>query len=348
MESGNPVAYGALNTSEWYQPLYDSISSQAGCNSSLDSLDCLRSVPYETLNGIINGTTTAANGAALTAFAPTVDGDFIARYTSLQLADGDFVKVPIISGGKFLPFPAMKLLFLTTTSANSDEGTAFSPTGVNTTVDFYNLVTHQTLVRLAPASLANDLLAAYPDDTSVNVVASLGSARPGAPFGTQYRRSASYYGDAVFIAARRLTCATWAAAGVPAYCYRFNAITANVSPEIAVTHFQEVAFVFYNTMGLGYPPQNLNPFEGRGQSYVDLARFMDSNWVSFVSDLDPNSWRDGGEKWNGTEAMWPRYEGGNPMNIVFDANVSSYAEADTYRLEGMRLINENNAGVYRR
>jgi hypothetical protein len=100
MESGNPVDYGALNTSEWYQPLYDAISSQAGCNSSLNSLDCLRSVPYKTLNSVINGTTTAANGAALTAFGPTVDGDFIARYTSLQLADGDFVKVPIISGGK--------------------------------------------------------------------------------------------------------------------------------------------------------------------------------------------------------------------------------------------------------
>jgi hypothetical protein len=105
--------------------------------------------------------------------------------------------------------------------------------------------------------------------------------------------------------------------------------------------------VFYNTMGVGYPPQNLNPFEGRGQSYVDLARFMDSSWVSFVSDLDPNSWRQNG-RWNGSEAMWPNYDVGNPMNIVFDANVSSYAEMDTYRLEGMRLINENNVGVYRR
>jgi carboxylesterase type B len=98
MESGNPVFYGALNTSEWYQPLYDAIASQAGCAISLNSLDCLRSVPFETLNDIINSTTTI-DGTALTAFNPTVDGDFIQRYTSLQLADGDFVKVPIISGG---------------------------------------------------------------------------------------------------------------------------------------------------------------------------------------------------------------------------------------------------------
>jgi len=116
---------------------------------------------------------------------------------------------------------------------------------------------------------------------------------------------------------------------------------------IAVTHFQEVAFVFYNTLGVGYPPQNLDPFQGRGEQYFELAKFMDSSWVSFVADLDPNSWRVGGG-WNGSEAMWPKYSVESPMNIVFDANVSSYAEIDTWRAEGIKLINENNAGVYRR
>jgi hypothetical protein len=150
-------------------------------------------------------------------------------------------------------------------------------------------------------------------------------------------------GDAVFIANRRLTCATWAAAGVPAYCYRFNAITADVSSTIAVTHFQEVAFVFLNAMGVGYPPLNLNPFDGKGQSYIKLAKFMDSNWVSFVSELDPNAWRG---SWNGSEDLWPKYEVQSPRNLVFDANVSSYAEQDTWRAEGINLINENNFGVY--
>lgn len=234
------------------------------------------------------------------------------------------------------------ITILTSLIANSDEGTAFSTRGVNTTDDFYNL-----LVEDVPPELANDLLIAYPDDPSVNVIASLGSAHPGPPYGAQFRRSASYYGDSVFIAARRLTCATWAAAGIPAYCYRFNAITANVSPVIAVTHFQEVAFVFNNILGVGYPPQNLNPFQGKGQATIDLAKFMSSSWIGFVSDLDPNSWR-AGAGWKGTEASWPVYEVDRPMNIVLDANVSSYVEMDTYRDEGMRLINANNFGVYRR
>lgn len=242
-----------------------------------------------------------------------------------------------------VPLLLSQPLYLTKPTANSDEGTAFSPRGVNTTSDFTNLL----LADAIPAPLVSQLLAAYPDDPSVNVIASLGSSRPGLPYGSQFRRSASYYGDSVFIAARRLTCQTWASYGVPAYCYRFNAITSNVNSVIAVTHYQEVAFVFNNLLGVGYPPLNPNPFEGKGEGTVALAGFMSSSWAGFVSDLDPNSWRTGAG-WNGSEAAWPKYEIGNPMNIVLDANVSSYAEPDTYRAEGMKLINDNNFGVYRR
>ena len=41
--------------------------------------------------------------------------------------------------------------------------------------------------------------------------------------------------------------------------------TAGIPPEIGVTHFQEVAFVFNNVHGLGYA---INPFLGKPQSYV--------------------------------------------------------------------------------
>jgi hypothetical protein len=114
-----------------------------------------------------------------------------------------------------------------------------------------------------------------------------------------------------------------------------------VKPISAVTHFQEIAFVFFNTLGVGYPPVTINPFTDKGESYTTLSKFMNSNWISFVHDLDPNRWRD---KWNGSEALWPRYDVGNPMDYVFDANVTSYAEHDTFRAEGMKLINDLNLG----
>jgi carboxylesterase type B len=160
----------------------------------------------------------------------------------------------------------------------------------------------------------------------------------GPPYGAQYRRAATFYGDSTFVAGRRLTCQTWAGAGTPAYCYRFNAIPAGVMPIPAVTHFQEIGFVFYNTLGVGYPPVAINPFTNKSEAYTKLANFMNSNWISFVHDLDPNSWR---SKWNGTEALWPKYDVAIPKDYVFDANVTSYAEDDTYRAEGMKLINQH-------
>lgn len=230
--------------------------------------------------------------------------------------------------------------------ANSDEGTAFSPSPVNTVEDLYSFMTNFSRGAV-PAALATQLLEAYPDDLSVNVVASLGDQRTGPPFGAQFRRAASYFGDQVFIANRRLTCQTWAAAGVPAYCYRFNAIPAGLVAAIGVTHFQEVSFVFLNLAGVGYAPAATPPFTNKSESYRELAKFMDSNWVSFVHDLDPNSWRKT-SSWQGAEDLWPVYDLDNPQDLVFDANVTSHVESDTYRKEGIDLINENNLAVYLR
>ena len=321
MESGNPISYGRLMGPEGYQSQYNALVNRTNCNGTLDTLQCLRTVSADQLNAAINTTT-----MPLTTFQPSIDGDIIEKFTSIQVANGQFVKVPIIDG------------------ANSDEGASFSPRGANSTQDFYNLLTAPG-PRSVPPAFANLILQAYPDDLSVNVIASNGDGRPTSALGSQFRRTASYYGDAVFIANRQLTCQTWAAAGVPAYCYRFNALTANSPWDSGVQHFQEISFVFYNLQGVGYAPVAMNPFEGLPQSYADLAQLMDSDWVSFIHDLDPNSWR---SSYNGSAAPWPVYDLSNPQDYVFDANVSSYAEPDTFRSQGIDLINANNVGVYHR
>ncbi|KAF2633661.1 alpha/beta-hydrolase [Macroventuria anomochaeta] len=319
MQSGNPVHFNRLNDPLGYADSYNAIVSRTPCANATSQLECLRALPAEQYNAAVNVTNATLN---TTSFMPILDGDFIQKRTSIQMANGEFVHVPIISG------------------ANSDEGTAFSPSPVNTTEDLYTFMT--TGERAVPPALANQLLEAYPDDPSVNVIANLGDARPGPPFGEQFRRSASYFGDQMFIALRRLTCQTWAAAGVPAYCYRFNTIPAGASAILGVTHFTEVSFVFLNLLGAEYASVS-----SKTQSYRDLSRFMSSSWVSFVSDLDPNSWREGGT-WNGTEELWPAYDVANPQDYVFDANVTSHAEADTWRKEGIDLINANNLEVYGR
>lgn len=82
-----------------------------------------------------------------------------------------------------------------------------------------------------------------------------------------------------------------------------------------------------------------NPFAGKPESYRDLAYLMASSWASFVTDLDPNSFRKENKGVPGRTEGWPVYAAKNPMDYVFDANVSSYAEPDTFREEGIALIN---------
>lgn len=223
------------------------------------------------------------------------------------------------------------------TGANSDEGASMGPKGINTTEDFKATISN------LPPTFQESILRAYPDDLSVNVVASLGNLRPGLPYGLQFRRSASYWGDVYFIASRRETAATWVAAGVPAYSFRFNVIPTAVPPEIGAGHFKEIPWVFRNTLNVGYRPDIL-PFVGLPQSNYDLADFMSSTWASFIHDLDPNGWKGRPRQVD----AWQRYSLLKPQNFVFDANVTSHLEADDWRKEGIALINDNALGVYHR
>lgn len=88
----------------------------------------------------------------------------------------------------------------------------------------------------------------------------------------------------------------------------------------------------YDINGVGYPT---NPFANRNQSFFDLAKLMASSWATFVHDLNPNTF-------SGRDAsvpQWPVYDVANPQDFVFDSNVTSHAESDTYRAAGINLIN---------
>lgn len=234
---------------------------------------------------------------------------------------------------------------------------------INTTSEFYDAITclyhrlssyypHEFNLHLAwqnfPAvskSAGDRILEFYPDDPETDGFVSLGDSHPpGSPWGVQWRRVANYYGDGLITAGRRQACQAWAKFGVPAYCYRFNAITATSIPFTGVQHGNELPFVFLNLNGVGYLPWDKNPLSSLAKSYTDLAYFTSSNWASFISDLDPNSWRKGYE---GKEAVWPEYSKGQQL-LVLDANVTSFTEPDTWRETGIKYINDHSASVYHR
>jgi hypothetical protein len=111
MESGNPVNWISFPNPEFYQTTYDEIVALTGCNATFDTLKCLRGLSTEDLNAVVNSTDYGGatqyglntGGANWTTFAPVLDGDFIQKFTSIQLEDGEFVHVPILSGGMCQP-----------------------------------------------------------------------------------------------------------------------------------------------------------------------------------------------------------------------------------------------------
>ncbi|KAF2634452.1 alpha/beta-hydrolase [Massarina eburnea CBS 473.64] len=315
MQSGNPINYGTwnYNSSHLLQA-----ASAVGCGNATSKLDCLRNVDFSTLNSFVNTTV----GLSLD-WKPLIDGDYIQGPTSVQLANGDFVHVPIIDG------------------TNSDEGTAFGPKPMNTEEDWLTtLETTAQPVNLT-AEQAQQVVDAYPADLSTYGVLVPANQplnwTPPASSGDTSRRSDAYYGDVTFIASRRKTCQTWAANSIDAFCYRFNTVPAGLPDSVGATHFQEVAFVFNNQQGLGYPPVSEDPFEGKPESYFQLAETMSAAWVSFISELNPGE-------------FWPKYEGEVGQDWVFDANVTGlgYAEDDDWRKEGIDLINSWDEEVYGR
>ncbi|EPT02238.1 hypothetical protein FOMPIDRAFT_1059299 [Fomitopsis schrenkii] len=326
MESGNTVQCDPQWSAEHFDSQYQAIVDSANCTGVPDVLGCLRHAPFEVLNDAIN-TTTA------TAWRPVLDGDFLPDYGSKLLAAGKYVHVPIISG------------------ANDAEGTLFGPTGINTSEQFSAYLqegsnsgtTSSTSGIIKFPELSADqaelVMKGYPDDPCEGVPSDLGCERLYDSHGLQFRRTSAYTGDAVFIANRRLQCQTWAASGTPAYCFRFNTRVSGRSLVDGPTHYDDIAFVFDNTHGYGYLASP-NPFQDEPQSYYDLARLMSSSWASFIHDLDPNSFR-----LNDTVTpLWPVYSNDDPRDIVWDADVpgSAYVEPDTFRSEGIAIINSLN------
>jgi carboxylesterase type B len=329
MQSCNPIFYYSFDVEAAYQPAYDNLVNLTNCSTAIDTLDCLRHADYQIINDFFNST-------AGSNWQPIVDGDFIARWGSQQLAEGAFVHVPIIDG------------------ANSDEGTSFSPVGVNTTHDFASDV---TLIGKVPGestgyagaspsireSFLRELLAAYPDESEYWIpgVDELGNTTLNDPRGAMYRRSAAYWGDVRIVANRRGTCEAWTARGIDAYSYRFNTRSTGTSIFAGVPHAEEIPYVFNNTLGLSISTPPLD----QPQSYQELAILMSSTWASFMHDRDPNGWLSK----NATSAHWPVYDLHTPQEIVWDANVTAlyYVEKDTYRSKGIRFILDH-ALAYRR
>ncbi|GME48397.1 extracellular lipase [Neofusicoccum parvum] len=312
-ESGS-AATAWYNGSSWYQPIYDKIVDQVNCSAAIDTLACLRTVPYNTLYPFLNSSIVGGPG-----FYPTVDGDIMPAYPTELLHTGRFAHVPHLYG------------------TNTDEGTDNAPADgtINTDADLRHYLLHRTGFNFPPATV-DRLLELYPDDPAAGIPANTGAERF-AELGWQYKRVAAIVGDAFYHAPRLDDARHYAVGTAATYVYRFNtrafvnATTANSTDYVGtlapaskgVSHFTEVAFV------MGNPA-----FTGPWPEYRALSAVMGAQWVRFAHAGDPNG--------EGLPA-WPRYgDGADGSNLVLqtEAQGGAYVEADTYRLAGREFLTE--------
>ncbi|KAF6844168.1 carboxylesterase family protein, partial [Colletotrichum musicola] len=354
-----PRFAGGFNNTAEYQKNHDSlvsnISSCAHTVGTQESIDCLRTVPVEEINAVLNGT----QGFQ---FPPVLDGDFIADFATNQIERGAFAKIPILIG------------------SNTDEGSAFGqghgPSGgpVNTDDDFrYAVSTRipdnaQNTTGKSVDELIDQVLTLYPDDQAQGIP-SLATwphvIQPGEDIavqrGLQQRRTGAFFGDLSFQFLRRRANINWARHNVPSYAYRFDVTVNGDPPYIGATHFVEVqlpipsafvesfqlivpqikvAFVFHNLRGEGYA---VNPFGGNDTSYTEkataLAKTVSSAWINFFVGLDPNGAP-------GLES-WPVYEtGAGPGSDVVFSLSGAAIETDDWRKDGIDWLIDHGLSVF--
>ncbi|OLN85767.1 Lipase 4-like protein 3 [Colletotrichum chlorophyti] len=291
-----------------WQTYYDTIVNKTNCTAAADTLECLRGLPAWDLSDVLNSTTSPS-------FNGMPDGDFLTAPRSQLINAGKFVRVPLLIG------------------ANTDEGTQFGAKGINTTAQWEANLRSGGANNVTIAVLS----ALYPDIPRVGIPATLDGRPTGdeASLGSMYKRAAAFGGDRAQHGPRRYWARSWAAANLTTYSYNFNVLVNGLTPADGAKHFQEVAFVFNNTDGVGYETAVAeNPFQGKPETFNQLANIMSRMWVGFITKGDPN------EHGGATEAVWPKYDVEHPQNMEFDVNVTSLAfpVPDTYRTEQIEYL----------
>ncbi|KAK0460036.1 carotenoid ester lipase precursor [Desarmillaria tabescens] len=282
MQSGSPIPVGDLEGGQKY---YDDIVVQTGCSGSDDTLACLRTVSYDTLKAAIDNSPFIFDYQSLIlAWLPRADGVLFSDIPQRLVQQSKIADVPIVSGDC------------------DDEGTLFSLSSLNVTTDaevetylktviFPNITDQDlaTLLELYPA----DPLEGSPYDTGL-----LNILTP------QFKRIASFQGDAVFQAPRRF-------------------FLQNLSGKQNIWAFLSKRFKIVPVLGAFHTSDILNVYFGG-----DMADYL----IRFAATLDP-----GGS----TGIQWPQWTNSSPNLLTFnDGLLPLTVTQDTFRSDAMNGLSE--------
>ncbi|KAF3927196.1 Acetylcholinesterase [Dactylellina cionopaga] len=311
MQSGSS-SYQPSRWPETYQPKFEALVNTTGCGEAIDRLDCLRSADVNLLYQVA--------GADNDRFDVMIDGDILSGYTSKQIEEGRFLRVPTIIG------------------ATSDEGAFFPPANpINTDAELKDLIGNTDYLgdRRLTNKMLNELLAIYDSSTSIPAPEKYaGTAVPLDKLGAQYFRTAAILGDFTMHAFRRFATQQHSAHNVPVWAYRFDAVPNGYKGYMGSTHTTEIPFVFNSRdQNWGDLLIKENPMGGpKRQQYVELADTMSKAWINFFVSGNPNG--------KNKAVYWPKYgENSGAQEMVFDiAPRGPFVGRDDYRSKGIEWI----------
>jgi acetylcholinesterase len=210
LESGSSIG-APLNGTDWYQRMYDNLTASVGCTGSVDTLQCMRDVPFEAI---------APYGYIGREWFHVIDGSFIPRFGQQSLQQGKFAKIPVVLG------------------TNTDEG--FGVYGVDTDEQLLQqLLTSKRWV--VNETEARTLLKLYPNDPAVGSPYGWGN-RTWPKNGMQWKRMQSIADDLAMVGPRRLLAESMSKYEEKVYSYRWDAPKFNSTPEnIGINHFSEAS-----------------------------------------------------------------------------------------------------------
>ncbi|KAK7437475.1 hypothetical protein VKT23_018546 [Stygiomarasmius scandens] len=282
MQSGSPIPVGDITNG---QPYYDALVEQTGCSDSADTLQCLREVPYNTLKAAVDASPGIFSYQSLKlAWLPRADGVFLADHPQKLVQQGKIANIPIINGDC------------------DDEGTLFSLSTLNVTTEaqIREYVKTIFLTTISDEDL-DDLLEAYPQDITQGSPYNTGILNALSP---QFKRFASFQGDAVFQAPRR---------------FFFE----NLDGKQPIWAFLSKRFKGTPILGSFHASDILNVYGGGG-----MADYL----IRFVANLDPNG---------STGISWPKYSQAAPTLLTFlDGLIPQALTQDTYRVDAMKTLTQ--------
>ncbi|KAF7792591.1 hypothetical protein EIP86_003685 [Pleurotus ostreatoroseus] len=181
MESGSPDLLPDLLAG---QSDYDALVQATGCQTSRDTLECLRHAPFDVLKTAVDQTPSFLTARSLNfVWTPGIDGRLFKDSPFQSVVDGHIANVPFATGDC------------------DDEGTAFTMALLNITTD-EEVREFMSSDYLPKSSLADidRLLVLYPQDPALGSPFDTGDLNELTP---QFKRLAALQGDLVFQAPRR-------------------------------------------------------------------------------------------------------------------------------------------------